>query len=73
MDWIAYTFFTLQMVLLAYKPKWISEVFEVEKLAFLAGSFGCLFMIVFGIQISSIPMIILNTVLCFLNLRGYIK
>lgn len=73
MDWIAYTFFTFQMILLAYKPKCISEVFEVEKLAFAAGGFGCLSMIVLGIQINSIPMIILNTVLCFLNLRGYIK
>lgn len=73
MDWIAYTFFTFQMILLAYKPKWITEVFEVEKLAFIFGAFGCLSMIVLGSQIGSIPMTIVNLILFFLNFRGYIK
>ena len=73
MDWIAYLFFILQMWLISYKPRCIQEVFEVEKLGFLSGFFGCISMIVFGMQISSTPMIIVNIVLAFLNFKGYIK
>lgn len=73
MDWIAYLFLILQMWLLSYKPKAISNLFNVENLSFVCGMIGCLFLILFGFGIGSTPMMLTNMLLFFLNFKGYIK
>lgn len=73
MDWIAYPLLILQMYLFAYKPKWLSEYIDVESISFLIGMLACIFMVIFGQQIKSVPVVVTNSIIFWLNLKGFLK
>ena len=73
MDWIAYPLLILQMYLIAYKPKKVEEYVDVEALGFLVGIVACIFMVIFGQQIKSVPVVITNSIICYINFRGFLN
>lgn len=73
MDWIAYPLLIFQMYLLAYKPNRLSEYVDIESLSFIIGMLACVFMVIFGQQIKSAPVVVTNSIMFWLNLKGFLK
>lgn len=73
MDWIAYPLLIFQMYLFAYKPKKLAEYIEVDVLGFIVGMIACICMVVFGQQIKSVPVVITNSIIFWLNFKGFLK
>ena len=71
-DWIGYPLLVLQMYIFAYKPRKLGKTFNLDKLGFFIGVIACIFMVFWSIQIISIPAFVVNSVLCFINLKGFI-
>ena len=73
MDWIAYPLLILQMYLLAYKPYTVDRIVNVEAIGFVIGMLACIFMVIFGQQIKSPPVVITNSVIFYINFKGFLN
>lgn len=73
MDWIAYPLLVLQMYLMAYKPREIDIYVSVEALGFFIGILASVCLVIFGEQIKSVPVVVTNSIICYINFRGFLN